>query len=271
MKIAVVWWFDKASWVWPNWRDGYRAAWDEIGKEHTVRWFLDKERPAPDEDWDFICLWDDSNSGFFQYFDEYKCKKGISLTTDPYNFENLKKADVVFVESDPIYNTVRANGLRAVKAFGTDTDYFSPENVEKDIPYFYPATFSPWKRQSDLAYLGEKLYLVGTVQPDGQQELETCQKAGCHIEIGYFPVEKIKKYYDRTQQILIPAVHGSERTVLEAMSMNIPVTVTHPEINKRAASYLEQFKASDEPTSRDFVLKNYSHKVMAKNLLRGMV
>ena len=42
MKVAIIWYFDKASWVFPNWRDGHRAAIEEIGKKHEIKWFLDK-------------------------------------------------------------------------------------------------------------------------------------------------------------------------------------------------------------------------------------
>src|SRR5258708_10618980 len=104
LKIAIIWNFPKASWIWPNWRDGYRAAWEEIAKKHDVEWFLDGKFPNPKDNWDFICLWDDSHSSFFKEIDKYKCRKGISLTTDPQNFVNLRTVDVIFVESKPIYD-----------------------------------------------------------------------------------------------------------------------------------------------------------------------
>lgn len=268
MKIAVVWFWDRASEILPNWRDGYRAAFEEIAKEHEVHWFLDKTLPK--EGFDYIHVWDDSNSPALSLVRPLAPRIGLSLTTDPSNFVNMRQADVIFAESDPVYEAVRRQGLRCIKAFGTDTNYFTPDpSVKKDIPYFYPATFSPWKRQDELAYLGKDLYLVGTVQPDGREIFKKCQEAGCHIEEGYFPVEKIKEYYDRAQRVIIPAVHGSERTVLEAMSMNVPVKITHVNVNRRADSYVTEQRASGL-SPRDFVIANYSHLVMAKNLLRGI-
>ena len=79
-------------------------------------------------------------------------------------------------------------------------NFFTPdETVKKDLEYFYPATFSPWKLQSRIAHLGPKLTCIGTVQPDGEYDLRCCQDNDVNIEIGYFPVEKIRDYYRRAK------------------------------------------------------------------------
>lgn len=265
MRIAFVWYWDQAPQVYDNWRDGLRGAIEELKKEHTVSWFIGKV--CPDDSFDAILLWDDSNSKFFEKIDQYHAKKGIFLTTDPDNFDNLRKLDVVYCESEPVYEKVRAQGIRAVKAFGTDTDFFTVSQKKKDIPYFYPATFSPWKRQSAIAYLGDKLFCVGTVQPDGVSELSECEKNGVKVEIGYFPAEKIKDYYQRAGNVEIPAVHGSERTVLEAMACGIKPAV-NPD-NVKTHSYIDELERSGL-TPREFVIKNYSHKIYAENILRGL-
>ena len=266
MKIAFVWYWDKASSVINNYHDGLRAALELIAKEHQVDWFLDKDRP--DDDYDAIIFWDDSNSEFFNYIDSYHAKKALCLTTDPQNFDNLRKLDVVYCESEPIYEAVRRQAVRAIRAFGVDTDFFKPdETIKKDIEYFYPATFSPWKLQRDIAYLGKKLLCVGTVQPDGAYDFAECLKKGVKIEIGYFPVKKIRQYYQRSQHVIIPAIHGSERTVLEAMSCGIK-----PEVNKdnvRAYSYIKELEDSGL-TPRKFVEINYSARQYADDILRGL-
>jgi hypothetical protein len=268
MKINFLWYFDKASQVYDNWHDGLRAAIDILAKKNKVEWFLDKIRPEND-DADFILFWDDSNSEFFNHLSEYKAKKGICLTTDPVNMGNLRKLDVVYCESEPIYNKVRAEGIRVIRAFGTDTDFFEPTDIKKDIEYFYPATFSPWKLQRDIAYLGDKLLCVGTFQPDGMDDYDACIKTGVKVKLGYFPPETIKDYYNRAKHVIIPAVHGSERTVLEAMSMNILPEVINKD-NKRAQSYIDEFKRSNCVTPREFVIENYSAWQYAADLERGM-
>lgn len=266
MKIQFIWYWNRAEEIYPLWRDGLRAALEEINKTHRVEWILGEKQPTNDAD--FILFWGDSNCPLFNTIDQYKTKKGIILTTDPHNISNLAKLDVVFCESTPVYEAVRARGLRAIKAFGTDTDFFKPTKREKDIEYFYPATFSPWKRQRDIAHLGEKLFCVGTLQPDGEDDFRACKEHHVHTACDYYPVKQIREYYDRSRHVVIPAIHGSERTVLEAMSMNI-IPKVNPE-NVRTISYVKEFMTSKYYTPREFVVVNYSHNVYAKQLLRGI-
>lgn len=274
-KIAIVWFWDRASEIFDNWRDGHRAAIEEIGKNHEVHWFLDKQEPDPTMGWDFILFWDDSNSAFFTDIHKYECRKGMILTTDPQNFDNLRQLDVVFVESLPVYEAVRSQGIRTIRAMGTDTDFFKPSKVKKDIKYLCIGTFSPWKRQRDLAYLGKDLYCIGSIQPDGQEDYQAVVDAGATVEVGYFPAEHIRDLYRRAQRVIIPSVHGSERTWLEAASCDILAEILHPEINIRLFSYEKEYLAEKELnpklTPRQFVVKNYSHKVFAKNLLKGIL
>ena len=269
LRISFVWWFDKAGLVFDNWRDGLRSALEIIAKKHRLGWYLDKTYPDL-KDSDFILLWDDSNSEFFNLIDKFPCPKGLCLTTMPQNIDNLRKVNVVFCESQPVYEAVRSYGIHTIKAFGTDTDFFKPDNkVPKDIPYFYPATFSPWKRQDELADLGSNLYLVGTIQPDGLDIYQRCANRGCIIEVGYFPATKIRKMYQRAEQVVIPAIHGSERTCLEAMSTDLLPLVVHP-TNDKLFSFIKELNESGIKSPREFVIKNYSHREYAKALLSGI-
>lgn len=271
-NLAFVWYWSRASEIYPNWRDGLRAALEEIGKTRHVAWYFDEQVP-PEGYYDFILFWGDSNCPFFDKLDRYQCKKGICLSTMPKNFDNLRKLDVVYCESTPVYEAVRSQGIHAIKAFGTDTAFFTPapDTAPKDIEYFYPATFSPWKCQSVIASFGSRLVCVGTIQPDGQNEYEACIKNGVRVEVGYFSPEKIRDYYRRAKKVIIPAIHGSERTVLEAMAMNVPVEICNPSVNYKAQSYIDEFQKSEYVWPRDFIVNNYSHSIYAKQLLRGMI
>lgn len=267
MKIAFLWHWNRASEIYPLWRDGLRAAMEIIGQYHEVKWYLDES--IPPDTFDAYLIWGDSHCAAIDKIAEYKGKKGICLTTNPYNIENLKKLDVVFCESTPVYEEARMFGLHAVKAFGTDTHFFSPNpKCIKDIEYFYPATFSPWKRQHVLAHLGKKLTCIGTVQPDGLEELGACIKNKVKIFKGYLSAEDLLQYYRRTKRMIIPAIHGSERTVLEAMSMGILPQVE--EENKKAHSYIEEFQKSGFKTPREFVCANYSAEKYAQTMLKGL-
>lgn len=269
MKLAFVWWFDKAKQVFDNWRDGLRAAIETLETDHEVDWFIGQDQ-LPEDKYDAILFWDDSNSSFFQHLPKYKAKKGLFLTTNPHNISNLKLLDVVYCESTIVQEEVRQHGIRTVKAFGTDDEFFKPHNAQRrDVEYFYPATFSPWKKQSALAHLGSQLLCIGTLQPDGQEELEAVKNAGCKVMIGYFPAEVIRDYYRRTKHMIIPAVHGSERTILESMSMGIKPVIMFPEVNSKAYTYIKELEESGlEP--RDFILKHYSSRKYAEDILRGI-
>ncbi len=268
MKIAFLWHFDKAPIVFHHWRDGLRAAIEIIGRKHQVLWFVGEDVNPP-QSTDYYLLWDDANSPAIAQFAK-RGRVGLCLTTDlSLPIENLRLLDAVFCESNPVYEKVKQLGVcRAIKAFGTDTTFFTPaEEVVKDIEYFYPATFSPWKLQRNIAHLGKRLLCVGTVQPDGYEDYNACEKAGCRINEGYFSVEKVREYYRRAQKVIIPAIHGSERTVLESMSMGIRPEV-NPE-NKKAFSYIEELDKSGM-APRDFVVKHYSEQRYAEQLLKGI-
>lgn len=271
MKLAFIWSWDRAYEILPNWRDGLRASLETLEKDHkvAVKWFLAGEMPREEDKYDFILFWDDSNSPTFQQLDKYSARKGIILTTDPHNIENLKKLDVVFCESQPIYEAVRSHGIRAIKAFGTDTNFYKPQGSPKESMFFYPATFSPWKRQDTLLHLGKHLICVGTVQPDGREIFQKCKDAGVQIIEGYIKPEMIRDLYDKCKYVPIPAIHGSERTCLEAMSMNI-LPVVNPD-NKRTISYVEEYVRSGYFEPRDFILANYSERVYANNLMKGII
>ncbi len=273
-KIAFVWYWGRASEIYDDWRDGLRAAMEEIAKTNQVSWFFDETVPNRQDDFDAIILWGDSNCRFINELSSYNCKKAICLTTNPSNADNLRIFDAVFCESDIVLQEALDQGLNAIKAFGTDTDFFRPSKVKKDIKYFYPATFSLWKKQSEIAHLGKKLTCIGTIQPDGQEEYQACVDAGVNLEIGYFPASKIRDYYRRAKRVIIPAVHGSERTVLEAMACDVFPEVTNAHINKKAASYLEEYSIWRDKNKyagvREFVLQNYSHKIYAKQMLDAL-
>lgn len=267
-SIAFVWEWERANEIEPNWRDGLRKALEILGKKHEVDWYLMKA-PEIKKDYDWIITWCDSNSNFSRFVTKYPSKRAICLTTHPTNYHNLLGFDVVFCETQIIYDECRMRGIHAKRAFGTDDVFFSPKKVKRDLEYFYPATFSPWKKQSDIAHLGNKLTCIGTIQPDGQSEYNACTSNGVNVEVGYFPPEKIRDYYNRAQDVVIPSVHGSERTVLEAMSCNILPQVTNP-TNKRAASYIYEFRKSGMSSPRDFIKKYYSGKKYADDIEKGL-
>ena len=264
ISICFCWAWDRAAEIYPHWRDGLRTAIEIIGKKHNVDWILGEE---PQDKYDFILFWTDSQNPILQK--HYSCPTGLCYgSTFPPDVNKLRDLKVIYVENSITYDLVRRDGLRAIKAFGTDTDFFSPIKREKCMEYFYPATFSPWKRQSKIAHLGGNLLCVGEIQPDGQQEYKACLDAGVQLRGRYTPSAEIVDYYRWCKKVIIPARYGSERTVLEAMSMDILPEVA--EDNDRAMTFINEFKESKIKSPREFVIKNYSAEKYAKQLLRGI-
>lgn len=275
MRIALVWPFNKAKWIWPNYRDGVRAMVEHLNSNgHVVEWFLD---PKPDEiavdTFDAVLVWTDSSDRFASKLPKRPSKLGLLLTTElGLDGGNLKNYDVVFCEAKPVYDAVRAHGVRAIHAFGTDTKFFHPEYSDNNLGIvwhaFYPATFSPWKRQDIFArHYKDKGLLLGTIQPDGWGVYHESVKYGVNTMVGYFPVKMIRQLYLMSEQVHITGYEGSGRTVIEAMSMGLPVIVEKD--NDKCQSYCTEWRKSDlEP--REFVLKHYSEKVYADKILKGL-
>ncbi len=265
--LAIIWPFDKAEQIYPYWHDGLKAAIEIIGEKQNVDYYFGEDYKQLNEDYNAYLFWGDSNDHAIDLFMNKSGTKGLVLTTSPTDFLNLKNYDVVFCESKPVYDECRAQGIHAIHAFGTDTDFFSPDDTKKDIPYFYPATFSPWKRQSAIAHYGQLLYCVGTLQPDGQAELQACLDNHVNVAQGYFKAEYIRDLYRRAREVPIPAIHGSERTILEAMSMDL-----FPQVNPENKAYaiINQFKNLDYDSPREFVVKYYGHEQYAKKLMKGL-
>lgn len=268
MNIDFVWYFDKAEWVYPKWRDGLRAAMEIIGKDHNVRWHLGTDVSIPDDS-DFILNWDNSTSEFIPQMSKYNVRKGLILTTDlGLNIEALRAYDVVFPEALPVINKIRPHGIRVIKAFGTDDNFFSPMDVKKEYEAFYPATFSPWKRQNLFAdKYGDRGLLLGTVQPDGYDILKHCIDRKTNIMLGYYEVDFIKELFNKSEKVDITGWEGSGRTVLEALSCGIEVEVD-PE-NHKAHSYITEWKSSGL-SPREFIQQYYSAQNYASLILKGI-
>ena len=138
MRIAFVWEWERAAEIEPNWRDGLRAALEILAKKHIVDWYL-MEAPEITKDYDWIITWCDSNSNFSRFFTKYPAKRAIFLTTHPTNYHNLLGFDMVFCETDIIYNECRVRGIRAKRAFGTDDGFFVPGKTKKNNRVLLPS------------------------------------------------------------------------------------------------------------------------------------
>ena len=87
-----------------------------------------------------------------------------------------------------------------------------------------------------------------------------------------FKAEYIRDLYRRAKKVIIPAIHGSERTVLESMSVDImPEFIKNLDINTKLDTYITEYISSGFSSPREFIVKNYSHKVYAGKIMEGFL
>jgi len=202
--------------------------------------------------------------------------------------ENLELFDHVFVESQVYANTLEQAGFNNYSvAFGTNTDLFQPIEQNKAFDAILPATFALWKRHNLFARATEGLrsLAVGYIYDDHEQECwQDCLKSGVTI-LPHTSAQVLKYLYAASRVCVVPSRSdgGSQRTVLEAMAMNVPVIVTdsdkfdykylyRAEPNAESIrGYLNTLLDGEQSTNtRDYVLENWSHKTYADALELGL-
>ena len=262
----MVWYWSRAKEIFPNWRDGLRTAMEILEKKYDVDWILGEIEP--EDKYDFILVWSDDEPALLQK--SYSCPMGLIYgSTFIPDVNKLRKVKVVYVENSITYELMRRDTIRAIRAFGTDTEFFSPDDTKKDIKFFFPGTFSPWKKQRDIAYLGKDLTCVGEVQHDGQVDVRACVDNKVNVILTNVPGKEVRDFYRRARKVIIPADYGSERTVLESMSMDILPEVLSDK-NDRAKTYLKEFEESGMKSPREFIKKFYSAEQYAKQIMKGI-
>jgi len=282
-KLAIVWDWGLASWANPLVWDGLKAAMKIIGEKHQVDWYMDGKYPEDKYDW--ILPWGVGSIPFNETIEKYSCKKALLCAGHPQDTRNFEKFDVIFTESPAVQNEIRAKGFHSVLAFGTDTNFFKPENQPKIVDCFYPATFSTWKRQDLFAVVGNRGLACGTVQPDGIPLLEECKKTGVRVIEGLVPSGMVARMYNMTKCVLITSWHGSERTLLEAMSCNVPVVITKDNLLTCSLANDEVIQVEPTPegvlvgidqainkkvNTREYVWNNYSQHIYARKILKEL-
>jgi glycosyltransferase involved in cell wall biosynthesis len=135
-----------------------------------------------------------------------------------------------FTESEVYKGRFEAQGCSVSTAFGTNTELFKPIPAQhKLFDALFPATFALWKRHNLFAEAtkGLKACAVGFVYETHEQECwQVCEAAG-NLVLPHVSAEALRHLYAASKCVVIPsrADGGSQRTVLEAMAMNIPVIV----------------------------------------------
>lgn len=292
LKIAFIWQTSSKE-TFPFWQDGYRAALDIVAEKHDLGWYLGtfeelEKIHIPKNKYDVLMFWGGSNNKYHQVMIGRPERKLWLYPGGDIYLDIVGQYNVVFTEDKFYEERLKKAGTRVIRVTGTNTAIFKPEKRKKYFGAFYPATFSPWKRQDLFAEaVGKEGLCSGTCQPDGKELLEKCLELGTKVIIGYLPAESLAMLYNMSEVVILPVAHGSQRTLLEALGMNIPCVVGNyfkptmdlaleiggteivdlkPKMIRKAWLKMRRKKIN----TRSYVIHHYGEKQFAEKLLRGI-
>lgn len=296
-----------------DWRDGLAAALKELeNRGHEVARFVcttdlpgiipnplgeiftttDMAASVAQYDPDVILHWADMTRPHATPLFELNRPMAICFAGGNALGENVDLFDHIFVESQVYADQLDADGHTNFSiAFGTNTDLFTPVEQNKQFDTIFPATFAAWKRHDLYAHatMGLRSLACGYMYDNHEQECwQECLKLGTTV-LPHVSAEVLHHLYAASRICVVPSLSsgGSQRTVLEAMAMNLPLIITDSDKYDYAHASGKVFVA--EPTAesirghidalldgehevntRDYVLENWSHIQYADALERGL-
>lgn len=308
MRISVVWdWPPDVSQT-TTWEDGLAAALNELrNRGHEVQVFMPCEKEqetiissplhevvvssevALAVDFynpDVVLTWGDMTRPNAVKLSKVGKPMAICFAGGEPNSYNTGLYDHIFVESEVYAEALKDHPSVSI-AFGTNTDLFKPIQQNKSYDLILPATFALWKRHNLFAGASEGLraLAVGYMYDDHETECwQECLDRGVTI-LPHVSAKVLHYLYAASRVCVIPSRSdgGSQRSVLEAMAMNIPVIVTdsdkfdyehlyraEPTVES-IRGYLNALLDGEQSTNtRDYILENWSHIKYADALEEGL-
>lgn len=312
MKIAFVWDWPVELVPYLQWQDGLAAALVELrNRGHDVEVIVPRSAGDPDhlqtplhrircstdiakyikaQKPDVILVWGDMTRPNIRPLSELKIPLAICFAGGAVIHENTPVFDHIFVESAVYQAELKDHGYENVSiAFGTNTDLFAPVTGQpKLFDVIFPGTFALWKRHDIYAPAarGLKALAVGYMYDDHEQECwQVCLDNGVAV-LPYTGAPVVRYLYAMSKLCVITSSSrgGSQRTVLEAMALNLPVIVTDSDkfdfagerIHYAQAnptelrSYIDTLLNNPVAETRDFVLNNWSQVQYCDALEKGL-
>ena len=182
-------------------------------------------------------------------------------------------------------------GRSVSTAFGTNTDLFKPKMKPKVFDAFFPATFADWKRHKPLfapAVYGLRACAVGYMYDSHEDWCwKSCEEAGV-LTLPHVSAEALVHLYGSSHSVVITSRSdgGSQRSVLEAMAMNIQCIVM-ADSDKTSEYILAANLKPVEPhpqaiheeilrvrgtttNARNYIMQNWSEQHYADAILKGL-
>jgi glycosyltransferase involved in cell wall biosynthesis len=236
-----------------TWKDGLAAAIKILSERHELRfWTLGKQHAMLPHEYfpitvvpdsvqlklsvsnfcpDVILHWADCTRPNAPVLAELGKPMALCFAGGNPEAENYIYFDHIFVESEVYKQKFEEMEVSVSTAFGTNTELFKPiPGQAKQFDVIFPATYCDWKRHKlfNEATRGLKTVTAGYMYEVQERDCwEDVMKAGT-LTLPHVSAEVLRHLYAASEACLITsqASGGSQRTVLEAMSMNLPVVVT---------------------------------------------
>lgn len=200
----------------------------------------------------------------------------------------------IFVESQVYKDAFERIGKDVSTAFGTNTELFSPiEDMPKHFDAFFPATYCEWKRHKLFtdATEGLRRATAGFMYPVQEKHCYDYPRTRGVLTLPHIDANTLRWMYAASKCVVVTsrADGGSQRTVLEAMAMDVPVIATRD--SDKTSEYLidagqpenvvdptpeairkrldEILRDGCAPT-RDYIMEKWSEYVYADNIEKNL-
>jgi glycosyltransferase involved in cell wall biosynthesis len=278
--------------------DGLCAALKELElRGHTVTRYTDTKIPVPNPHGtyypideaeiaksDVILHWADATRPHAEPLSKLGIPQALCFAGGELLGPTFPYFDHIFVESQVYKEVYDRAGIACSIAFGTNTDLFTPvEGQPIQFDTIMPGTFALWKRHELYApaVKGLRALAVGYMYETHETECwQVCLDNGVMV-LPHVSAHTLKYLYSASKVCVIPSMSsgGSQRTVLEAMAMNLPVIVTDSDkfdyehlirVEPRVEAIREAIDAAKPIETRQYILDNWSHIHYAHALEKGL-
>jgi len=290
-----------------TWRDGLAAAIRELAKRHEVKFWVEGKKSLIEHPYfpihvsqnirdevkaykpDVILMWGDLTRPNAEPLSTLGRPMALCFAGGAASGPTLPHFDHIFVESQVYFDRFSAAGRSVSRAFGTNTELFTPMDSHKHFDAIFPATFAAWKRHNIYAEAvrGLPACAVGYMIPNHEEFCWKACEAAQVLTLPHVSAETLHRLMGASKTCVITSheTGGSQRTVLEALSMNLPVIVMEDsdktsEYVRQAGGYIvppkpdlirEAILNAEPQTTRQWVLDNYSEYKYAADLETGLL
>lgn len=212
---------------WWQWSDGLYGAMKLLEKDHKVTYHLDGKCNCPTPP-DVVMAWGGTESVPYNNALQMDTKRILLFAGGNRSPQLFEPFHVTCFENELHTTVAKAQGVRCLTAFGTNTKVFKPMFQPKIFDVVYPGAFGMWKRKDLFAksVRGLRAFSFGNIQHHEPDCWNVCVQNDIAVSPD-LPQEAVPYIMGMSKTVLVLPVPfiGGQRTVLEAMAMKLPIIV----------------------------------------------